>query len=124
MPVLAGVNVTVTVQVPGAATTPPARHVPPGATAKSPVAAMPVTVSPAAPVLIRVTVSAGLVVPTALPGKLRVPGDTEAETVAPLPDRGTSWWLTAEAASSLNLSVPDAGPAVVGANVTSTVHVP
>ena len=119
-PVAPGAKVTLTVQVPPAATG-VVQPVAANSDASAPVTVRPVTVSGPVPVLVTVTVCAADVVPTAWPPKARVAGATATCGAVPVPVRSTTG--AAPGASEATVSVAALAPAVVGGNVTSTVHV-
>lgn len=112
VPEAVGVKVTLMVQWAPAATDDPQLFV----CAKSPLAAMLVTLRVAPPVLESVTACAALVVPTVWLVNVRVEGETPATGTLPLPLRLTVCGLPG--ALSLTLSVPERIPAAVGVNVT------
>jgi hypothetical protein len=90
------------------------------ATAKGPLAVMPLMFNVVASLLVNVTVLAALVVPATVVLKLRLV--TERVTGAlPVPDKLTVWGVFV--AVSLNANVPVAEPTAMGENVTPTVQV-
>src|SRR4051794_33570760 len=101
--------------------TPPATHVVPGATAKSPLEDRLCTTIATALVFTSVTVRAALVVPTRREGKVSAPGVTVDVGMTPVPARSTV--CPPLVASSGMLSVPARGPSVLGAKATAAVHV-
>jgi hypothetical protein len=118
VPVLVGVNVTFTVQVPPLAASVVMQLF---VCAKSPVAAPIVSGVDPVPVLVTVKDILPLVVPTVCDGKVKLGGAGVTMTVVPLPDKVT---LCGEVdALSVMVTVPGRLPLVVGANVTLTVQV-
>ena len=87
---------------------------------KSPVAIMLLIVKAAVPVLVTVTGAAVLLVPTRTPVKLRLTGDSVATGATPVPLIGTVCGLPG--ALSVNLTVDDRLPVLVGANITLIVQ--
>jgi hypothetical protein len=87
-PIMFGVNVTLNVHFPPAATVAPQGFAPLGVAAKSPLAAMPEIVSVVPELLVNVTVCGALVVPTVWGLKARLVGD-KATGAAPLPETST-----------------------------------
>src|SRR3989441_8105535 len=121
-PVAAGVNVTVKAQLADAATGPPARGhgaTPEPATAKSPgfepARAMLVMLRVAVPLLVRVTVCAGLVVLRRRSPKARLVGAKVTAGTMPVPASDTDCGLLA--ASSVMVTVAVRALAAVGVNV-------
>src|SRR2546425_8105931 len=118
-PVAAGVNVTVKAQLADAATGPPARGhgaTPEPATAKSPgfepARAMLVMLRVAVPLLVRVTVCAGLVVLRRRSPKARLVGAKVTAGTMPVPASDTDCGLPG--ASSVMVTVAVRAPAAVG----------
>ena len=72
------------------------------------------------PLLVSVTILAGLLVPTTLVPKLKLLVDRLSEGVTPEPVRETTCGLLE--AASVMVSVPARGPAPVGVKVTLTVQ--
>lgn len=115
VPDAVGVNVTVTVQ-----DAPTARVAQLLVWRKSPVAETPETVAEVVPELVTVTVCAAAGLPTIVAGKDKLlgfgfrigPGAT------PVPDSGTVFVIP----DAVMVRLPEREPAVVGANVTLTVH--
>jgi len=87
---------------------------------KSPVAIMLLIVKAAVPVLVTVTGAAVLLVPTRTPVKLRPTGDSVATGATPVPLIGTVCGLPG--ALSVNLTVDDRLPVLVGAKTTLIVQ--
>src|SRR3989442_199170 len=121
-PVAAGVNVTVKAQLADAATGPPARGhgaTPEPATAKSPgfepARAMLVMLRVAVPLLVRVTVCAGLVVLRRRSPKARLVGAKVTAGTMPVPASDTDCGLPG--ASSVMVTVAVRALAAVGVNV-------
>jgi len=79
-------------------------------------------VSAAVPELLKVMLCAALLVPTSWLGKVRLVGRKPADTVVPVPDRGTVWGLP-DALSKTDTKALRA-PAAVGVNVTLMVQLP
>jgi hypothetical protein len=124
-PAALGVNVRATVQVPEAATGLRMEQVVPEvAMANGPVTVRPVKVKPPVPVLVRVTVWAGLVVPTGSEGKVGAADRLTAGAV-PVPVRLTDCVLPATPLLlSVIVSVPVRVPTAVGVKVTLIVQLP
>jgi len=93
VPVALGVNVTLNVHVPFAATLAPHGVVPPAVTEKSPLPVNPVMLSAALELLVSVSICAGLVVPTDCEEKVRLAGETATGTTA-VPVRSITCWAT------------------------------
>src|SRR2546425_7151624 len=124
-PVAAGVNVTVKAQLADAATGPPARGhgaTPEPAIAKSPgfepARAMLVMLRVAVPLLVRVTVCAGLVVLRRWSPKARLVGAKVTAGTMPVPASDTDCGLPG--ASSVMVTVAVRAPAAVGVNLRVT----
>jgi len=123
LPAAVGVNVTLIVQLPMAATGVVVLQVVPlAATAKSPVTAMLLKLKGAAPVLVTVTGLAPLVVPSGWLPKGRIVGDSETTGVVPVPVSETVWGLPG--ALSVSVRLPERLPAAVGVNVTFMTQLP
>lgn len=85
--------------------------------AKSPVTVVPVRVSGALPVLVKVTASGELVVPTLWPANVRVAGDRlTLGAASPAPASGTFWELPG--ALSVMVKAPVRVPDAVGEKLT------
>jgi hypothetical protein len=123
-PMADGVNVTVTAHLPGAATEVPQVLV----SAKSPALAPPIvmllTLRAAVPVFERVTVWAGLLVPTAWLAKAgRLDGERLTTGAVPVPVRATVWVLFATPLLlSVTVRVPVRLPIADGVKVTVIVQ--
>jgi hypothetical protein len=123
VPVAVGANWMLTPQLDG-----PARVLPQvfAVTAKSlalgPEIAMPVRLMAPGPGLLKVTVWAELLAPTAVFGNERVAGVTLASRAFTVPDNATVWGLFP--AESLNVNVAVRVPAAAGRNVMLTVQLP
>jgi hypothetical protein len=122
-PTAVGVKVTLMVQLALAATLEPQVLL---AMLKSPGLApeveMELMVRALVPVLVRVTVCGGLVVPTVWLANGRVVGDRLTKPVVPVPFSATFWGLVGSA--SLIQRVAERVPPSVGVNVTVTVQLP
>lgn len=118
VPVVVGVNVTLTVQfVPAASVLVQVVL----DCAKSPVGVPTEIVVDAVPELVTVNDMGPLVVPTVCDGNVKLVGAGVTMTVVPVPDRVTVWGEFA--ALSVMVTVPGRLPPVVGANVTLIVQV-
>jgi len=104
-------------------------HMPPGGTLephelvwlKSPVVTMLVTIRGEPPVFVKLTVCAGLVVPTNVEAKVRVTGERRtAGAATPVPVKSTTWGLPA--ALSVMVRAAMLGPGAVGVKVTLTTQ--
>jgi hypothetical protein len=118
LPVALGVKVTLTVQLAPAANELPQVLVSAKSPALVPVIAMPVMLKVVVPTLVRVTVFAGLVVPTATEPKSKLVGESFA--VVPIPLSVTFCGLPG--ALSVTDSLPVRFPICVGSKVTLTVQ--
>jgi hypothetical protein len=117
-PPAVGLNVTLIVQL-----LPAARFVPQAfVSAKSPLAAMLVMDRAALPVLVRVTVWPGEVVPENWAANVRLSGDRLTAGPKPVALRLTDCGLPG--ALSVKERLPEAAPSVVGVKVTATVQDP
>jgi hypothetical protein len=116
----AGVNVTLMLQLPAAATLAPHPFVCAKSAAFAPVSPRLVMDKAALPVFDRVTVCAALVVFTSWLANVSDAGDTPATGLMPVPFRDATWGLPA--ASSVTVSEPLLGPRAVGVKVTLMEH--
>ncbi len=119
-PAAVGLNVTVTVQDPPAATDAPQELV----CAKSPDAEMPLMARGPLPVLVSATVFAVEELPTSTESNARLNGESETPdvTVAPVPDSATPCGLP-DALLETEIA-PARAPAALGVKVTVIVHDP
>src|SRR5208283_2442533 len=122
LPAAEGVNVTLSVQLPPAASELPQVVVSAKSPGLAPVNAIPLRDRAAFPVLFSVTVCAALVVPRFWPLKVRLVGVTPANGALPVPVRLTVWGLLVPLSVMVNEAVRV--PGAVGANVTLRVQVP
>jgi hypothetical protein len=127
VPTAVGVNVSATVQVPEAATGLEVEHVvPEAAMAKGPVVVITVKVRLAVPVLVTVTVCAGLVVPTGSDGKVGAAEKLSVVVAAvPVPLKLAVCVLpVTPPALSVTVRVAAREPAAPGVKVTLIVQEP
>jgi hypothetical protein len=122
LPAAEGVNVTLSVQLPPAASELPHVVVSAKSPGLAPVNAIPLRDKAAFPGLFSVTVWPALVVPRFWPLKVRLVGVTPANGALPVPVRLTVWGLLVPLSVMVNEAVRV--PGAVGANVTLMVQVP
>jgi len=118
-PTTLGVNVTLNVHLPPAATVAPQGFVPEGTAEKSPLATRLEILKAPPELLVSVTVLGALVVPTVCALKLRLAGDNETGT-APVPDAAMNCGLPAPEVA--RATEPLTAPVLVGEKVTANVH--
>ena len=121
-PAAVGVNATLIVQLPPAATEPPHVLLTEKSPAFAPVRLMPLMLKLVFPVLSRVVLCAALVVPTFWLLKLRLDGVRLTDEAPPVPVRLTVCGLPAALSEMLTAAVR--APATVGVNVTLIVQLP
>ena len=120
-PVAVGVKVTEIVHWDIAGRLPPHVFVCAKSPGSSPMKVMLPIVNAVERLLVRVTILAGLVVPTVSAASVMEVGDTFACTM-PVPDNDAVCGLLG--ASSVTVSVPNSAPMMLGVNVTDMVHCP
>ena len=120
LPGAVGAKITLTVQVPPAATGPPQVFVAGKSPALFPVTAILVIVRVALPLLVRVTDCVGVGVFTSWLPKVNVVAERPTAPDVPVPVKFTVWGLPV--ALSVNTTEAVLVPAAVGAKVTLTLH--
>jgi hypothetical protein len=120
VPAAVGVNVMLIVQLPPAATELPQVVVSGKSPGLSPVTIKLVMPKRVLPLFVKLTVCAGLLVPTSWLPKVRVEGERPIPGAVPVPVRLSVWGLLA--ALSVNVTEAVRAPAALGANETVSVH--
>ena len=120
VPAAVGVNVMLIVQLPPAATELPQVVVSGKSPGSSPVTTKLVMPKMVLPLFVKLTVCAGLLVPTSWLLNVRFEGETPTPGAVPVPVRLSVWGLLA--ALSVNATEAPRVPVAVGANETVSVH--